>query len=91
MVKLTNFYIFTEVPSAVVIDEVRPFSTTALIQFGEPESTGGVPILKYRAEWRMQGRGGWMQKVYEVQDGKSTYQKKVWWYRYAHAFVVILS
>ncbi|KAK5617434.1 hypothetical protein CRENBAI_006104 [Crenichthys baileyi] len=57
-----------EVPSALVIDEVRPFSTTALIQFGEPESTGGVPVLKYRAEWRMQGRGGWMQKVYEVQD-----------------------
>ncbi|MED6244892.1 hypothetical protein ATANTOWER_026812, partial [Ataeniobius toweri] len=57
-----------EVPSALVINEVRPFSTTALIQFGEPESTGGVPVLKYRAEWRMQGRGGWMQKVYEVQD-----------------------
>ncbi|XP_012737498.2 neural cell adhesion molecule 1b isoform X12 [Fundulus heteroclitus] len=58
-----------EVPSAVVIDEVRPFSTTALITFVEPESTGGVPVLKYKAEWRMQGRGGWMQKVYEVQDG----------------------
>ncbi|XP_047246590.1 neural cell adhesion molecule 1b isoform X2 [Girardinichthys multiradiatus] len=57
-----------EVPSALVINEVRPFSTTVLIQFGEPESTGGVPVLKYRAEWRMQGRGGWMQKVYEVQD-----------------------
>ncbi|XP_027855542.1 neural cell adhesion molecule 1b isoform X2 [Xiphophorus couchianus] len=57
-----------EVPSSLVIDEVRPFSTTALIQFGEPESTGGVPILKYRAEWRMQGRSSWTQKVYEVQD-----------------------
>ncbi|PWA22085.1 hypothetical protein CCH79_00010324 [Gambusia affinis] len=57
-----------EVPSSLVIDEVRPFSTTALIQFREPESTGGVPILKYRAEWRMQGRSIWTQKVYEVQD-----------------------
>ncbi|XP_054901386.1 neural cell adhesion molecule 1b isoform X7 [Poeciliopsis prolifica] len=57
-----------EVPSSLVIDEVRPFSTTALIQFGEPESTGGVPVLKYKAEWRMQGRSSWMQKVYEVQD-----------------------
>uniref|UniRef100_A0A3B3VZ57 Neural cell adhesion molecule 1b n=1 Tax=Poecilia latipinna TaxID=48699 RepID=A0A3B3VZ57_9TELE len=55
-----------EVPSSLVIDEVRPFSTTALIQFGEPESTGGVPVLKYRAEWRMQGRSSWTQKVYEV-------------------------
>ncbi|XP_017283823.1 neural cell adhesion molecule 1b isoform X4 [Kryptolebias marmoratus] len=58
-----------EVPSAPFIDEVRPFSTTALIQFGEPESTGGVPVLKYRAEWRMQGRGGWVNRVYGVQDG----------------------
>uniref|UniRef100_A0A668VGN4 Neural cell adhesion molecule 1b n=1 Tax=Oreochromis aureus TaxID=47969 RepID=A0A668VGN4_OREAU len=58
-----------EVPSAPSIVEVRPFSTTALIQFQEPESTGGVPVLKYRAQWRMRGRGSWVQKVYEVQDG----------------------
>ncbi|XP_030599807.1 neural cell adhesion molecule 1b isoform X12 [Archocentrus centrarchus] len=58
-----------EVPSAPSIVEVRPFSTTALIQFMEPESTGGVPVLKYRAQWRMRGRGSWVQKVYEVQDG----------------------
>lgn len=58
-----------EVPSAPSIEEVRPFSTTALIQFMEPESTGGVPVLKYRAQWRMRGRGSWVQKVYEVQDG----------------------
>uniref|UniRef100_A0A4W6G598 Neural cell adhesion molecule 1b n=1 Tax=Lates calcarifer TaxID=8187 RepID=A0A4W6G598_LATCA len=58
-----------EVPSAPSLSEVRPFSTTAQIQFEEPESTGGVPVLKYRAEWRMQGRGSWMQRVYEIQDG----------------------
>uniref|UniRef100_A0A3P8SF36 Neural cell adhesion molecule 1b n=1 Tax=Amphiprion percula TaxID=161767 RepID=A0A3P8SF36_AMPPE len=58
-----------EVPSPPSIDEVRPFSTTAQIQFGEPDSTGGVPVLKYRAEWRMHGRGGWVHKVIEVQDG----------------------
>ncbi|XP_030599814.1 neural cell adhesion molecule 1b isoform X19 [Archocentrus centrarchus] len=60
-----------EVPSAPSIVEVRPFSTTALIQFMEPESTGGVPVLKYRAQWRMRGRGSWVQKVYEVQDGSA--------------------
>uniref|UniRef100_A0A669E5U8 Neural cell adhesion molecule 1b n=1 Tax=Oreochromis niloticus TaxID=8128 RepID=A0A669E5U8_ORENI len=49
-----------EVPSAPSIVEVRPFSTTALIQFQEPESTGGVPVLKYRAQWRMRGRGSWV-------------------------------
>ncbi|XP_054462585.1 neural cell adhesion molecule 1b isoform X2 [Anoplopoma fimbria] len=58
-----------EVPSAPSISEVRPFSTTALIQFEEPESTGGVPVLQYRAEWRAQGRGSWVHRVYEVQDG----------------------
>ncbi|XP_072248370.1 neural cell adhesion molecule 1b isoform X7 [Leuresthes tenuis] len=59
-----------EVPSAPSINEVRPFSTTALIQFEEPESTGGVPVLKYRAEWRVQGRGSWVQTVFEVQDAR---------------------
>ncbi|XP_037631530.1 neural cell adhesion molecule 1b isoform X6 [Sebastes umbrosus] len=58
-----------EVPSAPSISEVRPFSTTAQIQFEEPESTGGVPVLKYKAEWRHQGRGGWYHQAYEVQYG----------------------
>nr|XP_046245368.1 neural cell adhesion molecule 1b isoform X3 [Scatophagus argus] len=58
-----------EVPSAPSISEVRPFSTTAQIQLEEPESTGGVPVLKYRAEWRTQGRGSWVHRVFEVQDG----------------------
>nr|XP_040029268.1 neural cell adhesion molecule 1b isoform X2 [Gasterosteus aculeatus aculeatus] len=58
-----------EVPSAPSIGEVRPFSTTAQIQFEEPESTGGVPVLKYRVEWRAQGWGTWVHQVYEVQDG----------------------
>ncbi|XP_029301861.1 neural cell adhesion molecule 1b isoform X2 [Cottoperca gobio] len=58
-----------EVPSAPSISGVRPFSTTALIQFGEPESTGGVSVLKYRAECRIEGRGNWVGKIYAVQDG----------------------
>uniref|UniRef100_A0A3P9HWP7 Neural cell adhesion molecule 1b n=1 Tax=Oryzias latipes TaxID=8090 RepID=A0A3P9HWP7_ORYLA len=45
-----------EVPSVPSIVEVRPFSTTALIQYEEPESTGGVPVLKYKAMWRMKGK-----------------------------------
>ncbi|XP_062417184.1 neural cell adhesion molecule 1b isoform X4 [Pungitius pungitius] len=58
-----------EVPSAPSIGEVRPFSTTAQIQFEEPESTGGVPVLKYRVEWRARGWGSWVHRVYAVQDG----------------------
>uniref|UniRef100_A0A8C2X2I4 Neural cell adhesion molecule 1b n=1 Tax=Cyclopterus lumpus TaxID=8103 RepID=A0A8C2X2I4_CYCLU len=61
-----------EVPSAPSVSEVRPFSTTAQIQFEEPESVGGVPVLKYRAEWRAQGRGSWVDRVYEVQDGHTS-------------------
>ncbi|RVE64984.1 hypothetical protein OJAV_G00131250 [Oryzias javanicus] len=60
-----------EVPSAPSIVEVRPFSTTALIQYEEPESTGGVPVLKYKALWRMQGKGDWVQRVYEASDDSS--------------------
>ncbi|XP_077421528.1 neural cell adhesion molecule 1b isoform X9 [Vanacampus margaritifer] len=58
-----------EVPSSPFINEVSPFSTTALVQFEEPESTGGVPVLKYKAAWRMQGRGSWSQRIYELKDG----------------------
>ncbi|XP_045930547.1 neural cell adhesion molecule 1b isoform X3 [Micropterus dolomieu] len=53
-----------EVPSPPSISEVRPFSTTAQIQFEEPESTGGVPVLKYRVEWRTRGKGSWVQRIH---------------------------
>lgn len=59
---------FPEVPSGPSISEVRSFSTTAQIEFEEPESTGGVPVLKYRAEWRMQGRGSWVHRVYDAYE-----------------------
>lgn len=60
---------FSEVPSAPYIIEVRAFSTTAQIQFEEPESTGGVPVLKYRVQWRVKGRASWKQGVYDIQQG----------------------
>ncbi|XP_073778789.1 neural cell adhesion molecule 1b isoform X25 [Danio rerio] len=61
-----------DVPSAPSIGEVQPYSSTAQVLFEEPESTGGVPVLKYRAEWRAVGRGKWVQRVYEVKDGLSS-------------------
>ncbi|XP_052431984.1 neural cell adhesion molecule 1b isoform X15 [Carassius gibelio] len=57
-----------DVPSAPSITQVQPYSSTAQVLFEEPESTGGVPVLKYRAEWRAVGRGKWVQRVYEVKD-----------------------
>uniref|UniRef100_A0A673NJC7 Neural cell adhesion molecule 1-like n=1 Tax=Sinocyclocheilus rhinocerous TaxID=307959 RepID=A0A673NJC7_9TELE len=57
-----------DVPSAPSITQVQPYSSTAQVLFEEPESTGGVPVLKYRAEWRAVGRGKGVQRVYEVKD-----------------------
>ncbi|XP_051963137.1 neural cell adhesion molecule 1b isoform X3 [Xyrauchen texanus] len=61
-----------DVPSAPSITQVQPYSSTAQVLFDEPESTGGVPVLKYRAEWRAVGRGNWVQRVYEVKDDHSS-------------------
>ncbi len=77
----TAFPSSPEVPSAPSISEVRPFSTTAQIQFEEPESTGGVPVLKYRVEWRTQDRGNWVQKLFEAQDGKNINKTKITLFR----------
>ncbi|XP_047018001.1 neural cell adhesion molecule 1a isoform X5 [Ictalurus punctatus] len=60
-----------EVPSAPVIDRVEPYPSTAMVEFDEPDSDGGVPILKYKAEWRMKGQD-WVSKVYNVVEGHST-------------------
>ncbi|XP_066502221.1 neural cell adhesion molecule 1a isoform X4 [Hoplias malabaricus] len=57
-----------EVPSAPSIERVTPYPSTAQVEFDEPDSSGGVPILKYKAEWRMAGQD-WISKEYEVADG----------------------
>ncbi|XP_067307257.1 neural cell adhesion molecule 1b isoform X3 [Pseudorasbora parva] len=59
-----------DVPSAPAITQVQPYSSTAQVLFEEPVSTGGVPVLKYRAEWRAVGRGKWVQRVYDVKDAE---------------------
>lgn len=58
-----------DVPSAPVITQVEPYSSTAQLLFDEPESSGGVPVLKYRAEWKAANRNNWVQRVYEVREG----------------------
>ncbi|KAM4620554.1 neural cell adhesion molecule 1a [Polymixia lowei] len=59
-----------EVPSSPAIDRVEPFSSTAVVEFDEPDSSGGVPILKYRANWRQVGQD-WTDKEYYAEDGLS--------------------
>ncbi|XP_056141511.1 neural cell adhesion molecule 1a [Lampris incognitus] len=56
-----------DVPSSPAIEHVEPFSSTAVVKFDEPDSTGGVPILKYRADWRLPGQD-WTGREYDVED-----------------------
>ncbi|XP_030638861.1 neural cell adhesion molecule 1a [Chanos chanos] len=58
-----------DVPSAPSIELVEPYSSTALVQFEEPDSNGGVPVLRYKAQWRVPGQD-WASKDYEAEDGQ---------------------
>uniref|UniRef100_A0A3B3WY61 Neural cell adhesion molecule 1a n=1 Tax=Poecilia mexicana TaxID=48701 RepID=A0A3B3WY61_9TELE len=60
-----------EVPSSPKIEEVQPFSSTAVVEFEEPNSLGGVPILKYRVEWRLPGKE-WKSEEYKAEDADMT-------------------
>ncbi|XP_043435294.1 neural cell adhesion molecule 1 isoform X6 [Prionailurus viverrinus] len=57
-----------DTPSSPSIDQVEPYSSTAQVQFDEPEATGGVPILKYKAEWRAVGEEAWHFKWYDAKE-----------------------
>lgn len=59
-----------EVPSSPEISEVQTFSSTAVVEFDEPESLGGVPIIKYKVEWRIPGQD-WTGKEYKAEEGES--------------------
>lgn len=69
--KLLFFFFFSlaDVPTTPELYQVEPFSSTAVIQFGEPEATGGVPIIKYRVQWRLPGQD-WTEKEYSAEDGE---------------------
>ncbi|NXG74473.1 NCAM1 protein, partial [Baryphthengus martii] len=57
-----------DTPSSPSIDRVEPYSSTAQVEFDEPEATGGVPILKYKAEWRALGEGEWHSRLYDARE-----------------------
>ncbi|GLD74465.1 neural cell adhesion molecule 1-like isoform X1, partial [Lates japonicus] len=56
-----------EVPSSPEIQQVEPFSSTAVVEFEEPDSMGGVPIIKYRVEWRLPGQA-WTGREYDAEE-----------------------
>ncbi|XP_038236556.1 neural cell adhesion molecule 1 isoform X6 [Dermochelys coriacea] len=57
-----------DTPSSPSIDRVEPYSSTAQVEFDEPEATGGVPILKYKAEWRALGEEDWHSGWYDAKE-----------------------
>ncbi|NXO83372.1 NCAM1 protein, partial [Sitta europaea] len=57
-----------DTPSSPSIGRVEPYSSSAQVQFDEPEATGGVPILKYKAEWRALGEGDWHSRLYDAKE-----------------------
>ncbi|XP_061607150.1 neural cell adhesion molecule 1a isoform X7 [Phyllopteryx taeniolatus] len=56
-----------EVPSSPEIQRLEPFSSSAVVEFDEPDSSGGVPIIKYRVEWRLDGQD-WTGKEYDATE-----------------------
>uniref|UniRef100_A0A3B3ZZV8 Uncharacterized protein n=1 Tax=Periophthalmus magnuspinnatus TaxID=409849 RepID=A0A3B3ZZV8_9GOBI len=56
-----------EVPSSPEIQQVESFSSTAVVEFDEPDSSGGVNILKYRVQWRLPG-SPWNAREYDASD-----------------------
>ncbi|XP_053223479.1 neural cell adhesion molecule 1 isoform X15 [Podarcis muralis] len=57
-----------DTPSAPSIERVEPYSSTAQVEFDEPEATGGVPILRYKAEWRARGEEDWHSRMYDAKE-----------------------
>lgn len=60
-----------DTPSSPSIGRVEPYSSSAQVEFEEPEATGGVPILRYKAEWRALGEGDWHTRLYDAKEGRS--------------------
>ncbi|KAJ8280630.1 hypothetical protein GJAV_G00057080, partial [Gymnothorax javanicus] len=58
-----------DVPSAPAVELVESYSSTAEVQFQEPDYSGGVPVLKYRAQWRPMGHASWAVRTYDAKYG----------------------
>ncbi|XP_077360439.1 neural cell adhesion molecule 1a isoform X3 [Festucalex cinctus] len=56
-----------EVPSSPEIQRLEPFSSSAVVEFDEPASFGGVPIIKYRVQWRVDGQD-WTGRDYDATE-----------------------
>lgn len=68
---VSSLFSALDVPTSPEIESVEPFSSTAVVNFREPESMGGVPVIKYRVEWRLPGQE-WTGKEFDT-DGCESY------------------
>nr|XP_033773597.1 neural cell adhesion molecule 1 isoform X3 [Geotrypetes seraphini] len=57
-----------DIPSSPSIHNVEPYSSSAKVEFDEPDATGGVPILKYRAEWKTTGEIKWNVQEHDARE-----------------------
>ncbi|KAM8926935.1 neural cell adhesion molecule 1 isoform 2-T2 [Pelodytes ibericus] len=60
-----------DTPSSPNILRVDSYSSTAMVEFEEPDASGGVPILRYRAEWRTEGEEKWNTRMYDAKDANA--------------------
>ncbi|XP_073441408.1 neural cell adhesion molecule 1 isoform X2 [Dendrobates tinctorius] len=80
-----------ETPSSPNIKKVESYSSTALVEFEEPDSTGGVPILKYKAEWRTTVAETWQTSNFSARDESSESTITIGGLRPETSYVVRLS
>lgn len=80
-----------ETPSSPTILKVESYSSTAMVEFEEPDSTGGVPILKYKAEWRATGAEIWQTANFSARDEGSEGSLTITGLRPETSYVVKLS
>ncbi|XP_078055024.1 neural cell adhesion molecule 1-like isoform X8 [Mustelus asterias] len=57
-----------ETPSAPTVLDTIPYSSTVQVKVEEPESTGGVPILRYLVEWRKRDMVEWFTKHADARE-----------------------
>ncbi|XP_063291806.1 neural cell adhesion molecule 1 isoform X3 [Pelobates fuscus] len=60
-----------DTPSYPNIIRVESYSSTAMVEFEEPDASGGVPILRYKAEWKTTGEDKWHSKLYDAKEANA--------------------
>ncbi|XP_063799241.1 neural cell adhesion molecule 1 isoform X3 [Pseudophryne corroboree] len=80
-----------ETPSSPTILKVESYSSTAMVEFEEPDSSGGVPVLKYKADWRLKAGDTWHSSNFSARDESSEGSLTIVGLRPETSYVVKLS